>query len=130
MADLVVDIVTPEKVVFSGKAREVRAPGAEGEFGILPEHAGLLSLLRAGIAAVDTGSGTRRFVVGRGFAEAGAERVVLLTDSCEPAEQVDKAEAQALLADAEARLASAESGSEAAIAAARDAEVAAARLLA
>lgn len=130
MADLIVDIVTPEKVVYSGPAREVRAPGAGGEFGVLPGHTFFLSLLRPGIASVDTDSGTRRFVVGKGFAEAGPDKIVLLTDSCESVDQVDKAAAEALLVDAETRLAQHAPGSDEALIAQGDLEMARARLLA
>jgi len=130
MADLTVDIVTPEKVVFSGPAREVRAPGAEGEFGVLPGHTFFLSLLRPGIAAVDTESGTKRFVVGKGFAEAGPDKIVLLTDACEPADGVDKDAAQAQLEDAETRLAQHDPGTDAALTAQHDRDMALARLLA
>lgn len=120
MTDLVVDIVTPEKIAYSGAVREVRIPGLEGEFGVLPGHTFFLSLIQPGVAVVETPSGAERFVVGRGFAEAGPDKVVLLTDTCIPAADVDKAEAEALLADAEARLARLEPQSDAWLAASRD----------
>lgn len=128
MSELVVDIVTPEKVLYSGAVTEVRVPGVHGEFGVLPDHTFFLSLLRPGVAAVDTPSGTRRFVVGRGFAEAGPDKVVVLTDVCLPAEAVDKAAAQSLLEEAEARLGQLEPGSDGWLAASRDREDAMAQL--
>jgi F-type H+-transporting ATPase subunit epsilon len=102
------DIVTPQKQVFSGEAREVRAPGWLGEFGVMPGHANLLSIVRAGVITIAASEGERRFVVGRGFAEAGPERVVILTEVCEAAEDVDRDAAAADLSEAESELASLE----------------------
>lgn len=104
MADLQVDIVTPQRLVFSGQASEVRAPGWEGQFDILPGHTLYLSLLHGGVLELVTGSSSQRFVVGRGFAEAGPDRVTILTDRCVDADHVDKAQAQKDLAEFEAEL--------------------------
>jgi F-type H+-transporting ATPase subunit epsilon len=101
-----VDILTPKRQAFSGPANEVRAPGWEGEFGVLPGHAALLSLLRGGICTVVTDKGEQRFVVGRGFAEVGPGHVTLLTDVAEPVEGVDKAAAQREIEAAEQAMAS------------------------
>ena len=104
MASIQLDIVTPQRLVFSGEVSEVRVPGWEGEFGVLPEHELFLSLVRGGVVRLVTPQGEQRFVVGRGFAEAGPERVTVLTDSCLEADQVDKAAAQQDLAAAEKAL--------------------------
>ena len=80
---LAVQIVTPRKVAWSGEAADVRAPGSEGEFGVLPGHIPFLTTLKAGIVTVNAAGGTKRFSTGPGFAEAGPERIVLLVDSCE-----------------------------------------------
>jgi F-type H+-transporting ATPase subunit epsilon len=125
---LQIDIVTPERVVFSGQADVVSAPGWLGEFSVLPDHALFLSLLRAGVVSVTTGQGTKRFVVGRGFAEVGPDRVVLLTDLAEPADKADRAGAQKLLESAERVMADSEPGTAEREAAERDAELAQARL--
>lgn len=95
MADLQVDIVTPRRSLFSGRASEVRIPGWEGEFGVRPGHDILLSLLRGGVLTVVSSDGDKKFVVGRGFVEVGPERVAVLADLAEPAESVDKAAADA-----------------------------------
>lgn len=105
MADLQVDIVTPRRAVFSGSATEIRVPGQLGEFGVLPGHAHLLALIRAGICVVHTAQGERRFVVGRGFVDVGPDHVTVLADSAEPVEDVDRAKAERELHEAEAVLA-------------------------
>ncbi|MFT7517932.1 MAG: F-type H+-transporting ATPase subunit epsilon [Kiritimatiellia bacterium] len=105
MSDLQVDIVTPQKLVYSGRATEVRAPGWEGEFDVLPGHASLLALMHGGILTLETAEGSKRFVVGRGFAEAGPDRVTILTDRCLTKEQVDRAEAEKLRIEAQGELA-------------------------
>lgn len=92
-----VDIVTPLKNVFSGEAAEVILPAWNGEMGVLEGHDILLSLLRGGITRVKTSAGVQRFVTGRGFVECGPHRVTLLTDACTPADEVDKAQAQATM---------------------------------
>lgn len=104
MADLNVDIVTPEKSVFSGTATEVRVPGWLGEFDVLPGHDLFLSLVRGGLLTVSAGGKDHRFIVGRGFAEAGPDRVSVLVDSALPAEQADLTTAQADLDAAETLL--------------------------
>lgn len=105
MAELQVDIVTPERLVFSGVASEVSAPGWDGEFDILTGHSLYLSLLHGGVLRLTTAQGIKTFVVGRGFAEAGPDRVTILTDRCVAPEDVDKAEAQKMLTAAEEELA-------------------------
>jgi F-type H+-transporting ATPase subunit epsilon len=105
VSDLQVDIVTPQKLVYSGRATEVRAPGWEGEFDVLPGHASLLALMHGGILTLETAEGSKRFVVGRGFAEAGPDRVTILTDRCLTKEQVDRAEAEKLRIEAQGELA-------------------------
>lgn len=100
-----VSVVTPERSAFSGTASEVLLPAWEGELGILPDHDSLLTLLRAGICRVHTPEGVKRFVVGRGFAEIGPDRVTVLTETFDPAESVDKVQAQKDYAEAEAAIA-------------------------
>jgi F-type H+-transporting ATPase subunit epsilon len=104
VAELQVDIVTPERLVYSGTATDLVAPSWEGEVDILPGHTLYLALLHGGILRFDSDDGPRRFVVGRGFVEAGPDRVTILTDRCMSPEQVDKAEAEARLQEAEEAL--------------------------
>lgn len=104
MADLHVDIVTPERLVFSGRATDLRAPGWEGEVDILPGHTLYLTLLHGGVLSMISDQGEQRFVVGRGFAEAGPERVTILTEYCVAADQVDREQAAQDLAAAQDEL--------------------------
>jgi len=109
---LQVDIVTPEASAFSGEASEVVLPAWEGQLGVYPGHDTLLSLLRAGRCVVTTPDGVRRYIVGRGFAEIGPDRVTILTDRFEPLESVDKAKAKADLDAAEKELLESDAASE------------------
>jgi len=128
MASIHVEIVTPQALAHSAAAQEVRAPGFHGEFGVLPQHTNFLSVVRPGVVTIVTASGSTRFVVGRGFVEAGPDRMTLLTELCEPVEGIDKAAAQQLLEASEKILGtvSPESGDYAN--ALRDADLARARL--
>jgi F-type H+-transporting ATPase subunit epsilon len=123
-----VEIVTPTAIAFSGTATEVQAPGFLGEFGILPSHTQYLSVVKAGVVTIFAEGKETRFIVGRGFAEAGPDRLTLLTELCEDAAGQDKAAAQTLLDESEKTLASADPTSGEALTAARDAELARARL--
>ena len=123
-----VEIVTPTATAWSGDVTEVQAPGFFGEFGVLPDHAPLLSVVRAGVVTLNSAGGQLRFVVGSGFVEAGPDKLTLLTEVCETADSVDKAAAAALLAESEAVLATADAGSGEAVNAARNADLARARL--
>jgi len=104
MAGLQVDIVTPTKLAFSGAASEIRLPGWLGEMGVMPGHDTVLSLLRGGTAIVNAEGGEKQFVIGRGFAEIGPERVTVLTDSCETPASIDQAKAAADYAALEATM--------------------------
>ena len=130
MADLTVAIVTPEREVYSGPASDVRAPGWDGEFDVLPSHDMFLALLRGGIVSLVTPQGPKRWVVGRGFAEVGNDRVVILTDRCEPVEQIDKTTIQSELETAEKALTETSEGSPAWEASAEKREIALGRLFA
>jgi F-type H+-transporting ATPase subunit epsilon len=113
VATLQLDIVTPSASVFSGEVSEVVLPAWEGQMGVYPQHDALLALLRAGVCKVHAADGVRTYVVGRGFADIGPANVTLLTDSCELAADVDKAQASTDRAEAEKALAGAAFGTEA-----------------
>lgn len=103
-----IEIVTPTETAFSGEALQVQAPGFLGEFGVLPEHTLFLSVVKAGVVTITTADGATRFVVGRGFAEAGPDRLSLLTEICEEGSTVDKAAAKTLLDTSEKTMATAD----------------------
>lgn len=123
-----VEIVTPSTVAFTGTATSVEAPGFEGEFGVLPGHTPFLSVVRPGLVTVHTESGQHVFVVGNGFVEAGPDRLTVLTEQFERAEDVDKELAKTQLADAEKALATVDPSSGEFKNAERDAALALARL--
>ena len=84
MADTIhVDIVTPEKVLYSESADMVTAPGSLGEFGILPGHAAFVTTLDHGDIAVKKGCAEKRFTITGGFAEVGNDKLIILADAVE-----------------------------------------------
>jgi len=103
--ELQLNIVTPEREVFSGKILSITLAAWEGQEGVYPDHDSKLALLRAGITSVITSEGERHWVTGRGFAEIGGDHVTLLTDSCEDVSTVDKTAAEEDRKEAEAALA-------------------------
>lgn len=73
-------VVTPMEEVFAGEASSVVAPGAEGQFGILPGHTPFLTTLVAEQVVVETAEGEKRFRIAGGFCEVRDDRVVVLAD--------------------------------------------------
>ena len=104
MDALTVEIVTPERSIFSGSAKEIILPAWDGELGVYPDHDALLTLLKAGRAIVTTSEGTYRWIVGRGFADVGGDHVTLLTDQAVPLDNVDRTAAATMLAEANASM--------------------------
>jgi F-type H+-transporting ATPase subunit epsilon len=100
------EIVTPERVVLSDEVRFLVAPGTEGELGVLPEHAPLITTLDIGIMRVQKENRTYRVVVTGGFMEVRNNRVVVLASAAERAEEIDVERARAAKERAERRLAS------------------------
>ncbi len=100
-----VEILTPDKTAYSGEASYVRAPGAEGYFGILANHAPLLAALRIGELIVDTPEGRRFFAVSGGFLEVLKNRVRVLAETAEEASEIDVERAKQALQRAKNRLA-------------------------
>lgn len=83
------EIVTQERLVFSGEVDAVNLPGAEGRLGILPNHSPLLTTLDYGEVIVRQGSAEQYFAVGGGFAEVQPNKVIVLADSAERADEID-----------------------------------------
>lgn len=77
------EIITPEKVVYTDTVQSISAEGTEGSFGVLADHAPLITELQTSIFIVhDTGNKTIRFALDRGFLEMMANNAVVLTDAC------------------------------------------------
>lgn len=88
------DIVTQERMVYSGEVDYVSLPGTEGMMGVLPNHAPLLTALDFGEVMVRVKGDEEFFAIGGGFAEIRPDRVVVLADSAEQAEEIDLERAQ------------------------------------
>ena len=90
MADKIqLEIVTPRGRALAASVDEVTAPSVNGEFGVLPGHLPLLAALRTGIVSYRQGAETIRVAVGVGFAEAGPDKLVILTDEYAERAQLD-----------------------------------------
>ena len=83
------EIVTPDKLFFSGEVDEVMVPGAEGALGILPGHAPLLSELKVGILSYKVGSQETQLSCGWGFVEVLSDSVAVLAEIAETREEID-----------------------------------------
>ncbi|MEA2513065.1 MAG: F-type H+-transporting ATPase subunit epsilon [Thermomicrobiales bacterium] len=95
MAKLQVEIVTGERVVFTENDVDmVVAPGSDGTLGILPRHAPLITTLAAGELRVKKGAREQSIVVFGGFMEVTPEKVVVLADTAERAEEIDVGRAE------------------------------------
>lgn len=95
------EVVTPERLLVSEDVDEIIAPGYEGEFGVLPEHTQYLAILAIGILRYRKGSDVRKLAVGGGFAEVMPDRVVVMADVAEKAEEIDLERARRAHARAE-----------------------------
>lgn len=105
MADeLMLEIVSPEKMVFSGKIEEVTVPGTEGEFGVLRGHEAFLSSVDIGeLNFVKEGKRTY-YAVNTGYAEVTSDKVTILVETAERADHIDKDRALRAKDNAESRL--------------------------
>jgi F-type H+-transporting ATPase subunit epsilon len=89
------DVVTPEKAVLSRKALEVVAPGSQGEFGVLIGHTPFLTTLKPGQIIVKTEDRDIYLAIGGGFAEVISNRVIILAETADMAEDIVAEEAKA-----------------------------------
>ena len=91
MATFHLDLVSPEKLLFSGEVDQVDVPGTEGDFGVLAGHAPAVSALRPGIMTVYVGGNAQRMVVLGGFAEVSADgKLTVLADLADSVEDFDR----------------------------------------
>jgi F-type H+-transporting ATPase subunit epsilon len=98
------ELVTPERLVLSEAVDEVVLPGFEGEFGVLPEHTQFLAILNIGVMWYRKESAVKKIALGGGFAEVTHDRVVVMADTAERADEIDLERAQRARDRAEARL--------------------------
>lgn len=80
MEKFIVELVTPEKLFYSGKADMVVIPGSEGDFGVLPGHSPLISLVRDGVVSISNGEKHKQVSVSGGFAEVTGERCTIIAE--------------------------------------------------
>jgi F-type H+-transporting ATPase subunit epsilon len=99
------EIVTPEKTVFSGTVANVYMPGANGEMGVLEGHTALVTALEPGELRYQLDGQFHTLAVGSGFAEITQQRVNVLTDMALGEDEIDEAKAEAAMKRAEEKLA-------------------------
>jgi F-type H+-transporting ATPase subunit epsilon len=112
MARIRLEIVTAERLVFTGEVDRITAPGADGELTILPRHAPILTTLRPGDLHVVTDGQATDIAVSGGFLEVEPNHVRVLADTAERAEEIDVARAEEALERARQAVARAKSGQE------------------
>jgi F-type H+-transporting ATPase subunit epsilon len=111
MATFHFDLVSPEKLAFSGEVDQVDVPGAEGDFGVLAGHAPVVAAVRPGILTVITGGSKQKIIVLGGLAEVSETGLTLLADVATSIDELDRAKFAATIAEMEEKLAEKE-GSE------------------
>ncbi len=101
---ILLEIVTPHGLIYSGEVDEVTANGSEGEFCVLPGHAPYVTTLKIGMLTCKTGKEPLIFFVNWGYAEVGPDKVLVLADSAERSEEIDVERAKEAMKRAEERL--------------------------
>ncbi|WP_353190891.1 F0F1 ATP synthase subunit epsilon [Pandoraea pnomenusa] len=102
---LMVDVVSTERSIFSGEARFVEVPGAQGELGVLPGHTPLLTGVRPGTVRIESPDGAETYLyIAGGFVEIQPDRVTVLADTAMRADSLDQARAERAREEAQALL--------------------------
>ena len=104
MAEMKLEIVTGEGLVYTGEVEVLVAPGIEGELGILPHHAPLLTMLQPGEIRIVVEGQEEYMVISGGFLEVLANTVTILADTAERADEIDEERAQEAVQRAQERL--------------------------
>jgi F-type H+-transporting ATPase subunit epsilon len=114
MADQIqFELVSPERLLVSQPVEMVVVPGVEGDFGVLPGHAPLVSTVRPGVIAVFEGNKVaQRIFVAGGFAEVTGERCTVLAEEAMPLTDIDRAEVEGEIRSAREDLADAKDDAE------------------
>ena len=105
--ELLLEVVTPDRLVLSTEADVVVCPGVEGQFGVLPGHIPFLSALEIGEMYYRKGGQTEYLAVSGGFAEVTGEKVTIVAESAEKGREIDVERAKRAQERAEKRLAAA-----------------------
>jgi F-type H+-transporting ATPase subunit epsilon len=104
MATFHFDLVSPEKMAFSGEVDQVDVPGLEGDFGVLAGHAPIVAAIRPGILTVMSGGSKQKIIVLGGLAEVSAKGLTVLADVATSLEELDRAEFAETISEMEAKL--------------------------
>ena len=98
------EIVTPERLVYEDEVDSVNVPGIEGELGILPHHAPLLSILGFGELRIRKGGAEESFAIVGGFVQVSPDKVVVMAETADLAAEIDLEKAQEARREAERAL--------------------------
>jgi len=109
MATMLLEIITAEQKVYGDEVELVVAPGVDGQLGILPHHAPLMTMLQPGEILIRKDGSDTYIVVTGGFMEVIGNKVIILADAAERSEEIDEARAQVAMQRAEERFAHQES---------------------
>jgi F-type H+-transporting ATPase subunit epsilon len=104
MATFHFDLVSPEKLAFSGEVDQVDIPGAEGDFGVLAGHAPVVAALRPGILTVTTGTAREKIIVLGGLAEVSEKGLTVLADVATSLDELDRAKFAETISEMEEKL--------------------------
>ena len=104
MATFHFDLVSPEKLAFSGEVDQVDIPGLEGDFGVLAGHAPVVAVMRPGILTVIAGGKKEKIIVLGGLAEMSARGLTVLADVATSLEDIDRAQFADAIAEMQAKL--------------------------
>jgi F-type H+-transporting ATPase subunit epsilon len=105
MATFHFDLVSPEKLAFSGEVDQVDVPGVEGDFGVLAGHAPIVAVIRPGILTVILGGTRQKIIVLGGLAEMSDKGLTVLADVATSLEEIDWAQFADTVSDMQAKLA-------------------------
>jgi F-type H+-transporting ATPase subunit epsilon len=101
---LLLEIVTPERLAYSDTVDAVNLPGVEGELGVLPHHAPLVSMLGVGELRIRKGGETESFAIVGGFLQVRPDKVVVMAETADMASEIDLEKAQQARREAEQAL--------------------------
>ena len=104
MATFQFDLVSPEKLAFSGEVDQVDIPGVEGDFGVLAGHAPVVAAIRPGILTVTVGGSHEKIIVLGGLAEVSDKGLTVLADVATSLQELDRAQFADQISDMEAKL--------------------------